>query len=68
MIDCFHHPFRRLDPTNKKVLEGIQKVEKVTDNVDLGQEDDMEALEESGEDVDYDASDTEVSWADNEVS
>ncbi|XP_033646823.1 anaphase-promoting complex subunit 7-like [Asterias rubens] len=55
-----------LDPTNKKVLEGIQKVEKVTDNVDLGQEDDMEALEESGEDVDYDASDTEVSWADNE--
>ncbi|XP_038061823.1 anaphase-promoting complex subunit 7-like isoform X2 [Patiria miniata] len=55
-----------MDPTNKKVLDGIQKVEKVTDSIDHGQDDDMEALEESGEDVDFDASDTEVSWADNE--
>ena len=56
-----------LDPTNKKALEGMQRVEKATDGIEPGPEDDMEIAEESGEDLDYDASDAEVSWADNEV-
>ncbi|XP_072022277.1 anaphase-promoting complex subunit 7-like [Amphiura filiformis] len=55
-----------LDPTNKKALEGMQKVEKATDGLEAGHEDEMEIAEESGEDLDYDASDAEVSWADNE--
>ena len=45
----------------------MQKVEKATDGLDAGPDDDMETMEESGEDLDFDASDAEVSWADNEV-
>ena len=41
--------------------------EREADGIEPGPEDDMEIAEESGKDLDYDASDAEVSWADNEV-
>ncbi|XP_071946347.1 anaphase-promoting complex subunit 7-like [Antedon mediterranea] len=53
-----------LDNKNKKARDGLERVEKSRDNLDPGVDDDMEGMEESGEDVDYDASDAEASWVD----
>ncbi|XP_033099544.1 anaphase-promoting complex subunit 7-like [Anneissia japonica] len=53
-----------LDNKNKKARDGLERVEKSRDNLDPGVDDEMEGMDESGEDVDYDASDAEVSWVD----
>ncbi|XP_072163719.1 anaphase-promoting complex subunit 7-like [Diadema setosum] len=56
-----------MDPENDKALQGMQKVEKASDSLEATVEDDMDAIEESGEDVgEYENSDPEGSWVDNE--
>ena len=58
-----------MDPNNDKALQGMHKVEKSSDSLEATAEDDMDAIEESGEDVgEYENSDPEGSWVDNEVS
>eukprot|EP00057_Strongylocentrotus_purpuratus_P013418 XP_011667892.1 PREDICTED: anaphase-promoting complex subunit 7 [Strongylocentrotus purpuratus] len=56
-----------MDPNNDKALQGMHKVEKSSDSLEATAEDDMDAIEESGEDVgEYENSDPEGSWVDNE--
>ncbi|XP_041455761.1 anaphase-promoting complex subunit 7-like [Lytechinus variegatus] len=56
-----------MDPSNDKAMQGMHKVEKSSDSLEATAEDDMDAIEESGEDVgEYENSDPEGSWVDNE--
>ncbi|XP_077996045.1 anaphase-promoting complex subunit 7-like [Glandiceps talaboti] len=55
-----------MDPTNRKAMEGLQKVEQATDGLEGSADDDLDAMEESAEEAEMEPSDTDVEWPDQE--
>ncbi|XP_070572262.1 anaphase-promoting complex subunit 7-like [Ptychodera flava] len=55
-----------MDPTNRKAMEGLQKVEQATDGIEGSADDDLDGMEESAEEAEMEPSDTDVEWPDQE--
>lgn len=56
-----------LDSANSKAVQGLQRIENSSDSLDVGMDEDVEAVEESSEETDFDTSDTVGVWTETEV-
>lgn len=59
--------FDSLDTTNTKAVQGLQRVENSSDSLDVGMDEDGDAVEESSEEAEFDTSDTVGAWTETEV-
>ncbi|PIK53399.1 Anaphase-promoting complex subunit 7 [Apostichopus japonicus] len=55
-----------LDTTNTKAVQGLQRVENSSDSLDVGMDEDGDAVEESSEEAEFDTSDTVGAWTETE--